>query len=183
MIVDVITLSMPNDLYTISSPKFITKADFDRWPLWCEWHDASELDALRSAGVAQSEIDLLFIEPNAAGREVYYPITSGSLSMIREFTYAKSTLLIGGQHEFFGYLSLTRNEVVAATVYNDDTEIVFLRHDRLLACDENPASVSLLRNLSGIESLTGIDYTSDVTDGRGAPLKGRLSLETDDVIA
>ena len=103
--------------------------------------------------------------------------------MIREFTYAKSTLLIGGQREFSGYLSLTRNEVVAATVYNDGTEIVFLRYDRLLACDENSASVALLRNLSGIESLAGIDYTSDVTDGSGAPLKGRLSLETDDVNA
>ena len=174
---------MPSDFYTISSPNFLARSDFDRWPLWCEWHDAFELDALRSAGVKQNDIDLLFIKPNAVGREVYYPITSGSLSAVREFTYAKSTFSIADHNRLSGYLSLTRNDVIAATVYIADTEITFLRHDRLLAQDENPASIALLRGSLGLDSLTGLNYNSDVMDVNGSPLNGKLILAANDTVA
>ena len=164
--------------YTIPSPGFLTKSDFVCFALWCEWHDSSELDELRWSGVEESYIEDHFLRINADGRDVYYPILSNSLSPTREFTFARSSFSIGNDTPLDGYLSLVRNSVVAATIWMEDTQIEFLRHDRFVASETNLSSTALVCKTLKLDSLSALDYNSNVKCTSGSPLSGRLEIQS-----
>ena len=162
-----------NDFYTITSPKFPTRKDFQRWHLWCQWHDATELTEL---DLSDSEINECFYSPNNAGLEVYYPMVRNTLSQDREFLYAEAKFKFSESDHFTGHLSLVQNEVVAAILLNYGTELGFYRNDRIVAEDENPKSIAAICSMMDIDPFCELPYESPVTGRDGLPLRGAIRL-------
>jgi len=164
---------MNNKFYTIASPDFPGLRDFDCWPLWCQWHDASELNEL---GLSDEQIEVEFLAPNGNGLEVYYPMVKDSLRQKREFLYAKASFLINESTEHTGIISLVQNEVVAATLFISSKEIEFYRNDRYVAQDENPKSIETYCRLAKAMPFNELQYKSPVTGDDDLPLNGTLRL-------
>lgn len=164
-----------------SSPQFPAKEDFDRYGLWCEWHDASELEYIKSICPSESLYKIKFEKPKREGKEVYYPIVGTTVLPDHEFMYVNAVITIASKIQLQGYLAVCEQEVVALTAWVDaapDHEIDFYRSDRLVSIDENPRSVIELLSHFPIEHFTEIDYKTEYCFSNKEPVAGALQLDT-----
>ena len=165
-----------NDFYTLTSPHFPAHKDFERWNLWCEWHDAAELTELN---LSDTQINEHFHLPNSDGLEVYYPMVQNTLSQNCEFLFAQAKFTFITSDDVYllnGHLSLVKNEVISATILTGETEVTFYGDDRIVAEDENPKSIASICRTLNVDPFRELSYESPVTGGDGLPLRGAIRL-------
>jgi hypothetical protein len=65
---------MKSEIYIINSPSFPKKRDFERFEVWCEWHDSEEIPYLKTLCSSEQEFEEKIITPYKEGKETYYPL-------------------------------------------------------------------------------------------------------------
>ena len=149
--------------YIIHSPSFPTELDFEKFNVWCEWHDPEELPYIKSLCSSEEEFQKLIINPHKDGKETYYPFLGLNDLPNQAYLYVKVAVKILEDIELMGYVSIFENEIISLTIWpdsNPDNEINFYRSDMLVAEDENPKSTNLLINSYDIASFNELYFYS-----------------------
>ncbi len=168
---------MKNRAYILSSPDFPGKIDFEKFPVWCEWHEPEEIDYMRSLCSTDEEYNSLIEAPYEAGKTVYYPIIDKDRLPNRVFLEISVKVHITSEITLPGYLSIIEGEAVAVSFWMHQAsteEMTYYRSDRLVAEDENPETLHKLKEYFGTPEITHIKYSSNIICADGKLLTGSI---------
>ena len=168
---------MEHNTYVINSPEFPAKEDFDKFNVWCEWHDADEIPYLKSLCSSEEELEERIVRPANEGKEIYYPLVNETKLSYRTFSFIKVEILIA-EFALSGYAATVDEEVVSVTVWlaEDNEAVTLFRSDRLAAEDENPEAIEQLKQSLKISELEHIDYRSEYSFSNDQKIEGRFEF-------
>ncbi len=172
---------MKSDFYVINSPSFPEKPDFERFDVWCEWHDSTEEIYLKSMCTDESEYAEVIVKPFTEDRETFYPMVISNNLPFREFLYLQVAITIAEDLELDGFIATVKDEIVGLTAWLSDTPddgVDFYRADRLVAKNENPLSVASICNRFGIKAFDKLAFHSKRTLSNGTKVSGNFALNT-----
>lgn len=172
---------MKSDYYVINSPSFPEKPDFERFDVWCEWHDSVEEPYLKSLCNNESEYEEVIVKPYTEGKEIFYPMVTANDLPFRDFLYLQVAITIAGKLELNGFIATVKDEIVGLTAWLSDTPddgVDFYRADRLVAKDENPLSVTSICKRFDIKTFEKLEFCSKRTLSNGTKVSGYFELNT-----
>lgn len=170
---------MQPDFYVINSPSFPEKPDFERFDVWCEWHDPAEEPYLKSICTNELEFEEVIVKPYTEGFETFYPIATKNDLPFRDFLYLQVAITIAGDLELNGFIATVKDEIVGLTAWlsgTPDDGVDFYRADRLVAKDENPLSVASICQRFDIETFDKLEFRSERTLSNGTQVNGSFEL-------
>jgi hypothetical protein len=165
-----------NQFYVKNSGDFITQNDFEKFDVWCEWYDSKEIEYIKSKLESPESFQKFFLKPNEKGIDCYYPLPEEISLPYREFMYVACNVVILGNLELFGYVSLVCNEITSLTIWVNDKEIVLLRSDRLTADEDNPKNISFISKYFGVGHFNQLHFETNYKYSSGSSIVGKLLL-------
>ena len=142
----------------------------------CQWEDADEVPFLKSLCDSENEYENRIIKEYEKGRETYYPIPNLSKLPDHSYLMIRATIKIDNKHIFEGYLSTSNNEVASITIWpktsDSDFEVDLYKYDRLVADEENLIALEKLSEITSIDKLNLVEYSTIFSFSSGQEIKG-----------
>lgn len=129
----------------------LTKKHFDVSPIWCEYHEPSELEDFGDVPKGWLEKNL-FLPMATTNIQPYYALKKDIDFSGREFVYIMSNLTIGG-FELLGYLFLVKGKVNSVSIFINDDVVDFFSSD--ICSDDNVDSIKDIANHLGVDTIEG----------------------------
>ena len=166
---------MKSNTYIINSPSFPEHTDFEKFNIWCEWNDSEEINYLKNICSSEEEYEKIIIKPYEEGKETYYPIVASNVLPERNHLHLYVEANLNKTHILKGYISIVDNLIASLTIWLQgvpDNEVILYSADRLVAEDENPDTLKILKNHFNLTEPPKLEYSSETKFQNGNRIKG-----------